>query len=228
MKENILALPSKDRFRDESLALLARAGIPVEIPGRQLSAVMNLPKIGQFTVALMRPRDIVERVALGQISLGIAGFDSVEEYLLKDKYSKPQDQTRPVEIPPVQTLLKLGIGRCRMVVMASLKSGIQSIPPKGERIATSYPWIGKEFLDPNGELEFRWVELSGSVEVAPAIGLADAVLDIVEEGKTRDENKLREIFTLFDSEGLLITNGLNKKGSSRFADAVKDRISAVL
>lgn len=244
IKENILAIPSKDRLNDESIDLLVQAGIDIQIPGRQLSTEITLPELGSFTVALMRPKDIVRMVAAGDIPVGIAGMDTVEEYRLSWKGGS-------LNVNRVQTLLPLGIGRCRLVLAASEKSSFKTeeefeeLRQKGEyvygfptlrqfnglTIATSYPGIVRDYFsdayaasDGYFSVDFSIRELSGSVEALPALGMADAIADLVETGKSLEANKLREIKTIFESQAVLITNYWNKKGDDPFVDNVRDAI----
>lgn len=229
-KENILAIPSKDSFKDETIALLSNAGIPMEFTGKKLTTESYLPEVGEFTVALMRPKDIVRQVALARIPIGVAGSDSVQEYELQRRYPNPQYQIMPrnfVPYMPVQELAKLGISKCRMVLALPCDSDIQLISGK-YRIATSYPWIAAQYLDPDNRLQFVWEEFSGSVEVTPALGLADAIVELVETGQSQDDNDLKEIRTLFNSEGLLIAGRFYKRGGNRFVDVIRDRIKKIL
>lgn len=232
MKENILAIPSKDRLREETLRLLSDAGINFEIPGRQLAIEATLPEMGSFTVALMRPKDIIEMVGSGRIMLGIVGLDTLEEA----KLMKPSLDSWKVQ--RVQALLKLGIGRCRLAAAAPENSGIKSIQDLDEAverwgsltIATSYPGITDRYFEEFGSRIGRAVitrYLAGSIEAAPALGLANIITDLVETGTTLKDNNLREVGTIFESQAVLITNGAREE-PNQFIEAVKKRISATL
>lgn len=254
MKENIIAIPSKDRFRDESLELLADSGFPVNLAGRQLTADLNLPEVGNFTVALLRPKNIVQLVAQGKIPLGIIGLDTLEEF------DATRDRTKPFAnlFSPVQTLLRLGIGRCRFVLAApegsdflseeelkeKVKTGEMRWPFNrgvfeqfaGKTIATSNSGtLSEYFSDLEQSIDaINWMEyelnddLDGSVEAATGMGMADAIADLVETGRSLKDNKLKEITTLFESEGVLITGEANEKGSNRFVDILARRIFETL
>ncbi|MBI3103326.1 ATP phosphoribosyltransferase [Candidatus Daviesbacteria bacterium] len=252
-KENIIAIPSKDKFRDESLELFSDSSFPVNLAGRQLTANLSLPEVGSFTVALLRPKNIIKLVAQGKIPLGIIGLDTLEEF------DATRDRTRAFAgISPVQTLLKLGIGRCRFVLATSeesdflseeeLKEKVRTGEMKwpfnrgifeqfaGKTIATSNPGIvSRYFSDLEQSIDaINWMEydlnddLDGSVEAAIGMGMADAIADLVETGRSLKDNKLKEITTLLESEGVLITGESNRKGSNRFVDVLGRRIFETL
>lgn len=254
MKENIIAIPSKDKFRDESLELLADSGFPINLAGRQLTVDLSLPEVGNFTVALLRPKNIIQLVAQGKIPLGIVGLDTLEEF------EATRDRTKPFAnlFSPVESLLKLGIGRCRFVLAAPEESDFLSEEElkekvrigemkwpfnrgvfqqfEGKTIATSNPGIVSEyFSDLEQSIDaITWMEydinddLDGSVEAATAMGMADAIADLVETGRSLKDNKLKEITTLLDSEGVLITGEENRKGSNRLVDVLTRRIFETL
>lgn len=238
MKENILAIPSKGKFMDESLALLDKAGIPISFPGRKLTTEGYLPEVGNFTAALLRPKDIVSLVAQKQIPLGIVGLDTVEEYNFTEKIENWAYPTNPPKI-----LLNLGIGQCRLALSAEIgvmKSLEDTTVERfleqflGRRVATSYPQISQEYMDRMAEqagIEPRpWFYkryLDGSVEASVALGMADAISDLIETGKSLKDNGLEELATLFNSEGVLVTNGLYK-GDNRFIKTVESQIAKAL
>lgn len=248
MKENILAIPSKDRLNDETINLLAQSGIDIRIPGRLLSTEVSLPEVGSFTVALLRPKDIVKLVATNQIPLGIVGFDSAKEYRIGRRYSEG-----------VNIALELGIGKCRLVFACAEDSDIKTREDliysarfgrieegttrrTGLSIATSFPKSTFAFFEneegrrrlfaqlmPSSEwYGIRLYELGGAVEAAPAMGMAEVISDLVETGETLEENGLREITTIFESQGVLITNASNRPGQNRLVDAITNRLSTAL
>lgn len=233
MIENILAIPSKDRLRDESLALLFNAGINVEIPGRQLAVETTLPEMGRFTVALIRPKDIIEMVGAGEIPIGIVGLDTLEEARLMGS------SLDSWKVQNVEALLKLGIGRCRLATAALENSGIRSIQDLDEAverwgsltIATSYPRITDRYFEEFGRRVGRTVitrYLSGSVEAAPALGLANIITDLIETGATLKDNSLREIGTVFESEAVLITAIESDRRRDSFIGAIRRRLSRAI
>lgn len=255
IKENIFAIPSKDRLKKETLDLLSETGIKPDISGRQLSTKVIDPELGDFTVAFMRPKDIVRMVAIGEIPIGIAGLDTVMEYNLEAIGQSRWGEEWKLSKKDVyaQVLLKLGIGCCRLMMAAPLERGMiseQEFEEQGKDkntlwidameqfeglvIATSYPNLTSRMfyeLDngPNDRCtNYTTKQLDGSVEIAPSLGLSDVICDIVETGTTLRENGLKEILTILKSEAVLITNSSNKKGSDRFVDKLRDRVFATL
>lgn len=261
-KENIFAIPSKDRLNDESVDLLAQAGINVQISGRQLSKEASLREAGRFTVAFMRPKDIVESVATGEVQLGITGLDTFEEWRLGENLRKSlEDQWGPQRKPlllesTLQTpkvLLGLEFGQSRLVLATQTERGFQTAqdwwnsvkfwnkdeqfdwvagagPSNQINVATSYPNLTRKFigslrpkLEPTDRVSLFIREMSGAVEVAPAIGLADAIADLVETGTTIKTNGLVELTTIFESEAVLITSA-SRRGESRMVDAIYGRL----
>jgi len=182
-----IAIQSKGRLNEESTALLQELGIEIDDAKRKfLSQSANFP----LEVLYLRDDDIPQVVAAGTASLGIVGLNEVEEKGLK-----------------VKIIEKLGFGGCR-ISLAIPKAEAYDGPHwfEGKRIATSYPNILKRFLDKNG-VHASIEVITGSVEVAPAAGIADAIFDIVSSGGTLVSNGLKEVERVFESEAVLISSG---------------------
>lgn len=179
-----IAIQSKGRLNEESLALLNEIGIEVDSSKRKY-----LTKACNFPVELLNLRDddIPSVVANGSATLGIVGLNEVEE--------KGCD---------VEIVDRLGFGACRLC-LAIPKTEIYNGPEyfRGKRIATSYPNILKRFLDSKG-VDAEVEVITGSVEIAPAAGIADAIFDIVSSGSTLVANSLKEVETVLESEAVLI------------------------
>lgn len=179
-----IAIQSKGRLNEESLALLNEIGIEVDSSKRKY-----LTKACNFPVELLNLRDddIPSVVANGSATLGIVGLNEVEE--------KGCD---------VEIVDRLGFGACRLC-LAIPKTEIYNGPEyfRGKRIATSYPNILRRFLDSKG-VEAEVEIITGSVEIAPAAGIADAIFDIVSSGSTLVANSLKEVETVLESEAVLI------------------------
>lgn len=180
-----IAVPSKGRLSDRSLELLSKAGLHVPRHARRLLADVN----GRWRLLFVRTADIPEYVATGTADAGITGLDQVAE---KDL--------------PVETLLSLGFGRCRLVVAVPRLSGM-SKPAQlaGKRVATTFPQLTARFFAQQ-EIPVEIVPLSGATEVAPQVGVAEAITDLVETGSTLRQNGLVELETLLRSEAVLIAN----------------------
>ena len=179
-----IAIQSKGRLNEESLALLNEIGIEVDSSKRKyLTRACNFP----VELLNLRDDDIPSVVANGSATLGIVGLNEVEE--------KGCD---------VEIVDRLGFGACRLC-LAIPKTEIYNGPEyfRGKRIATSYPNILRRFLDSKG-VEAEVEVITGSVEIAPAAGIADAIFDIVSSGSTLVANSLKEVETVLESEAVLI------------------------
>lgn len=181
-----IAIQSKGRLNEESTAMLREIGISVDDSKRKfLSNARNFP----LEVLYMRDDDIPGIVANGTADLGIVGLNEVAE--------KGFD---------VKIIKKLGFGGCR-ISLAIPKSADYQGPQwfNGKKIATSYPKILAEFLEENN-IKAEVEVITGSVEIAPAAGIADAIFDIVSSGGTLVSNGLVEVEKVFFSEAVLIAN----------------------
>lgn len=182
-----IAIQSKGRLNEESTAMLKEIGINIDDSKRKyLSKAANFP----VEMLYLRDDDIPGVVANGSASLGIVGLNEVAE--------KGYD---------VQVVEKLGFGGCRIslaIPKAVEYTGVEYF--EGKKIATSYPKILKEFLDSKG-VNATIEVITGSVEIAPAAGIADAIFDIVSSGSTLVANNLKEVEVVFESEAVLISGG---------------------
>lgn len=181
-----VAIQTKGRLNEQSLGLLREIGIEVDDAKRKfLSKAANFP----IEVLYLRDDDIPQVVENGTATLGIVGLNEVAE--------------RGCDVEIVK---KLGFGSCR-ISLAIPKSeeycGVQYF--EGKRIATSYPEILRRFLEENG-VSAQIEVITGSVEIAPAAGIADAIFDIVSSGGTLVTNGLKEVERVFEAEAVLIAN----------------------
>lgn len=181
-----IAVQSKGRLFEDTMALLAEAGIKVPSSKRTLLVQSrNFP----IEILYLRDDDIPQSVATGVTDLGIVGANEYEER------QEQADVVRP-----------LGFSKCRLslaIPKAIDYPGLQWF--QGKKIATSYPGILNRFLRQNG-VESEIHVITGSVEISPGIGLADAIFDIVSSGSTLVSNNLREVEVAMESEALLIAN----------------------
>lgn len=179
-----IALQSKGRLNEKSIALLKDAGINIEENNRRLlSRCDNFP----VEILYLRDDDIPQTVSCGIADIGIVGLNEVME------------RNHPVEV-----VQHLGFGKCRLS-LAIPKTEEYTGPEyfEGRRIATSYPFILKKYFDSrNISCEIR--EIAGSVEISPSIGLADGIFDIVSSGGTLISNGLAEVEKVMDSDAVLI------------------------
>lgn len=202
-----IAVQKSGRLSDESHALLKRCGISFNNgAGKLRSEAVNFP----LEIFFLRDDDIPEYVADGVADIGVVG----ENVLAEAEKS-------------VDVIENLGFGKCRLSLAAPKNFDYQSIKDfDGKRIATSYPNILRRFFAENGVASEIHV-ISGSVEIAPSIGLADAVCDLVSSGSTLFTNGLREVETVMRSEAVLIARK-NLDGDSRqILDKLLFRIKSV-
>lgn len=183
-----LALPNKGRLNDDARSLLADAGLEVRASSeRALVASLG----GEFEALFVRAQDIPEFVADGAADAGITGWDLVSE------------SERPLD-----SLLDLGFGRCRLVVAAREESGITCLTdiPDGARVATVFPRVARRWFEANAR-SVQIAQVSGAVEIAPHLGIADVILDLTSTGSTLKVNGLREVATVLESTARLIVAG---------------------
>ena len=181
-----IAVQSKGRLFEETMELLGEAGIKLTAVKRTL-----LVPSRNFPVELLflRDDDIPESVASGTADIGIVGLNEVLE--------KKKD---------VNIVRQLGFSRCRLSLAIPKKADYNGLSWFNKRkIATSYPVILSEFLSKHG-INADIHVINGSVEIAPGIGLADAIFDIVSSGGTLISNNLEEVEKIIDSEAVLISS----------------------
>ena len=178
-------MPAKGRLREPAISLLDDAGLGPEEPGERALAFpcRNAP----VDVLLVRAADVPEYVQDGVVDCGITGADLVRE--------RGADVTE---------LLRLGFGGCRLEAAVPAESSVVELEQlAGAHVATAYPHLASELLAERG-VDVQLVDVTGSVEVAPRLGLADAIVDLVSSGSTLRTNGLRSLGSLFESEAVLI------------------------
>ncbi len=198
-----LSLPSKGRLAEDAVALLAACGLEIYKPNpRQYEAV--IPAIPGLTVLFQRPGDIVISIRNGSVDFGITGLDVVEEHrgengdllLLHDA---------------------LGFGKCALTVavpeqwqsvetVAGLR-GVFESRGAALKVATKFPVLVKRFFETQN-LPISIVDAEGTLEIAPAIGYADLIADLVSSGQTLKDNRLRPLAdgVILKSQAVLVAN----------------------
>lgn len=228
-----IALPNKGRLADDARELFADAGLPAKARGeRALTASLG----GEFEAIFVRAQDIPEFVADGAADAGVTGWDLVCESGRR-----------------LDSLLDLGFGRCRIVVAAKEDAGIRTVEDIGApnggpgggpaggasngapvRVATVFPAITRRYFAEAG----RTVEIapiSGAVEIAPHLGIADVIVDLTSTGSTLRTNGLREIATVLESTarlvaapGALAGGGAEPTARQRSVDELVTALASVL
>jgi ATP phosphoribosyltransferase len=202
-----IAVQKSGRLSDDSLSLIKECGIKFyNGAGKLKSTSTNFPVEFLF----LRDDDIPGYVADGVADLGIVGENELVE---KDK--------------EVITLKKLGFSKCRLSLAIPKGQDYLGLEYfNGKNIATSYPKILKDYLKKKG-IQAEIHEISGSVEIAPSIGLAEGIFDIVSSGSTLMMNGLKEVEEVFKSEAVLIGNTNLEDWKKVILDKLLFRINAV-
>lgn len=201
-----IGIPSKGRLSELAAELLKQAGLSFRRQDRGLFArVSEMP----IDVTFLRTDDIPVLCAEGAIDLGITGSDLVSEADVD-----------------VETRLALGVGRCRLALCVPEDSPVHSPAELHNcRVATSFPHVTETYLKAHGA-DVHLVSISGSVEVMIALGVADAIVDLVETGSTLAANRLRVVADIGKYETVLIQNRERREAS--MADRVVRRLEGVV
>ncbi len=185
MDENLkLAIQKKGRLHEKSMQLLKSCGIDVEnFQDRLFVSASNF----KLDILFLRDDDIPEYVQDNVAHIGIVGENVILE--------------KNLEVDPIK---KLGFGKCSLMLGIPEKDELKSIEDiDNKTIATSYPKIVNKFLDEK-KINANVIQISGSVEIAPALGVADYICDLVSTGNTLKLNKLKKSFKILDSQAVLI------------------------
>lgn len=203
-----IAIQKSGRLNEGSLELLQACGIAIDNGIDQLKVVANNFPLEVF---YLRNSDIPQYLEDGVVDIAILGENSLVE--------KPKQ---------VEVVRPLNFARCRVALAIPKEVDYTDLSYfQGKRIATSYPATLQAFLDANN-LEAEIHEISGSVEIAPNIGLADAICDIVSSGSTLFKNGLKEVVTIQKSEAVLVKSLNIKSAQQAILDKLLFRINAVL
>jgi ATP phosphoribosyltransferase len=201
-----IGVPSKGRLSEQAGELLKQAGLSFRRQERSLFA-----RVGEMPIDItfLRTDDIPVLCAEGAIDMGISGSDLIEEANVD-----------------VTSRLKLGVGRCKLALCVPLDSKIKS-PSElhGVRVATSFPHVTKTYLKSH-QADVHLVQLGGSVEIMVTLGVADAIVDLVETGSTLAANNLRILDIIGNYETVLIQNRAGRH--AELADRVVRRLEGVV
>lgn len=201
-----IGIPSKGRLSDLASELLLEAGLRFRRQNRSLFArVKDKP----VEIIFLRTDDIPVLCAENAIDMGLTGSDLVIE-----------------SGADVETRLELGVGKCRLAVCVPEESPIQSVSElNGKRIATTFPEITTRYLKLH-QSAAHMAKLSGSVEIMISLGVADAIVDLVETGSTLAANRLRVIDEIGHYQTVLIQG--KQCGNTELADRIVRRIEGVI
>lgn len=188
MSELTIAL-AKGRLQDEALALFRRVGVAVSDEVLASRRLLVEDEGGRYSFIFVKPGDVPVYVEYGVADAGVCGRDVLME--------TQADVHEPLD---------LGFGRCRLVVAGRAESASRGYNPlTTARVATKYPRLTADYFQQRG-VPVELIELSGSVELAPVLGLSEHIVDLVETGRTLRENGLVIIDTIAESTARLIVN----------------------
>jgi ATP phosphoribosyltransferase len=203
-----IAIQAKGRLNESSLALLNNVGMDIDDTKRKyLAKSQAFP----LEVLYLRDDDIPETVFSGAADIGIVGYNEVVE--------------RGFDLKVEQ---KLAFGQCRLS-LAIPKSEQYPGPQyfEGKRIATSYPRILKRYLEEN-KINAEIHEIAGSVEIAPSIGVSDAIFDIVSSGGTLVQNALKEVEVVLESQTVLVSSPCVDPEKRALLEQLKFRFQSII
>jgi ATP phosphoribosyltransferase len=207
-----IALPNKGRLSERALKLFEKAGLKAQFRAdRALVASLG----DDFQAIFVRASDIPEYLSDGAAAIGVTGADLVAESGHTD----------------IEEVLDLGFGRCRLSVAVRDESGVRSAVklPAGTRVATSFPRIARTYFESLGT-EIVIAPVSGAAEIAPHLGVADVIVDLVSTGSTLRVNGLREIDTIMISTARLVASGsaLEDEATRQAIDDLSAALESVL
>ena len=203
-----LAVPNKGRMVEPTLRLLHDAGLVFDEHDRSLVArVQN----HDLDILFVRTNDIIEFVGDGVADLGITGIDLLTE--------------TGAELPRIR---ELGYGRCRLTAAVPNDSPFRSVEElAGQRVATAHPNTARRFFAERG-IEVDIIPISGAVEVAPRLGLAEGIVDLVSTGSTLVMNGLRQVGDVLASEAVLVANPAADRDRRAELEAIDTMLTAVI
>ncbi len=213
-----IAIQKSGRLSDDSIKLLKAIGVKLSIRDRLLIAhSTNLP----IDLLRVRDDDIPGLVMDGVVDLGFIGENELEEKMLERKAAGKNFEYKE--------LTKLDYGHCRLSIAVPNEFDYQGVKSlNGLKIATTYPYLLERYFKQN-DISASAVMLTGSVEVAPRAGLAEAICDLVSTGATLEANGLQEKQGIFDSKAVLIQrNEILSEDKQELLDRLLPRIQGVM
>nr|XP_019705263.1 ATP phosphoribosyltransferase, chloroplastic isoform X2 [Elaeis guineensis] len=227
-----LGLPSKGRMADETLSLLKNCQLSVrQVNPRQY--VADMPQLSNLEVWFQRPKDIVRKLRSGDLDIGIVGFDTVSEYGQGNE-----------DLVVVHDALEYGACRLSLAIpkygifenintLHELAQMPQWTAERPLRIVTGFSYLGPKFLKEKGLDHVSFSTADGALEAAPAMGIADAIIDLVSSGTTLHENDLKEIEggVVLESQAVFVASrrSLNiREGVLEITHEILERLEAHL
>lgn len=202
-----IAVPNKGRLAENTVELLRRTGLRIVAPESRLIESVGQ---GRYHILFVRAQDIPRYVEAGSVDIGITGLDIVEE-----------------EGAQVHRLLDLDYGHCRLVVACPQASNVDSVDdlPAGARVATPFPNLTARYFKAR-KREVRIISVTGATEITPYLGVADAIVDLMQTGSTLREHNLRMVDVIMDSWAVVIGNG--RRAEDREVRELVDSFKSVI
>ena len=194
---------SKGRILEQAVKILEKVNIQLQVNPLNSRRLIIPTNIDNLEVIIIKASDVPVYIDSGKIDLGIVGLDTLMEDDMNNHFR----------------LCDMTISKCKLVVAGKTKTKYFN----NMKVATKYPNIAKKYFEDIG-FQCSILELYGSIELAPVLGLSDFVVDIVETGKTLKENGLKEHDTIANVSSLLIANKVSYKLKRKEIDLITNRI----
>lgn len=211
MNEMITIALSKGRLAEKAIDLLEKADYDCTVTKEDSRRLILEDKAAGLRFIMAKPADVPTYVDYGAADIGVVGKDTLME-----------------EGRQLYEVIDLGFGKCRMCVCGpkELEGKLDRIPNK--RVASKYPHITRAYFEEVKKESVEIIKLNGSVELAPLIGLAEVIVDIVESGRTLKENGLDVLETIADVSARMVVNRVSMKMKARRISDMIDAIRAVI
>ncbi|HOJ49184.1 MAG TPA: ATP phosphoribosyltransferase [Spirochaetota bacterium] len=206
----LFAVPKKGRLKDPTLSYLTKIGLSFHKNERLDIALCNNTPIA---LIFLPATDIPLYVANGKVAYGITGEDIISEHKLENR---------------IEIVTKLGFGKCKVALAGPKNIDYSSFNYENVKIATSFPNITKKFLEKKGIKNYTINEISGSVEISPALSVSDLVVDIVETGSTLKEAGLIIIENIMNTEAIFISKKNLDNNENEWKEKLKERFNSVI
>lgn len=202
---------SKGRMADMSVGMLEKLGIDCSEYRSKSRKLIFTDEKNKIKFFLVKPSDVPTYVENGAADIGVAGKDTILE-----------------EGKHLHEVLNLGFAACRMVLAgpAELAGKLDSLTNK--RVATKYPRIAREYFEHKRRESIEIIKLNGSVELAPLVGLAEVIVDLVETGRTLKENGLVVLDTIAEISARMVVNRVSMKMESERINAIIEGLKKLL
>jgi len=211
MNDVITIALSKGRLAEKAIALLEKAGYDCSVVKEESRRLILEDEKTGLRFIMAKPADVPTYVEYGAADIGVVGKDTLLE-----------------ENRQLYEVIDLGFGKCRLCVCGpkELAGKLDSIPNK--RVASKYPNVTRSYFEEIRKESVEIIKLNGSVELAPLIGLAEVIVDIVESGRTLEENGLGVLETISDISARVVVNRVSMKMKAKKIGDMLDAIRSVL